>query len=197
MLDSARTPLTFRQRWASYLAILVAVLGLAAGFVYRSNVINATYLYDNPQVGIAARYPARWLLEENDRDVVFRARDTIELPFKTTLQIRLIPTGEGARAGDILNLLDMDRAARLTGYRSLERLPLTLPDGRRGTLMYYAYAFVGTDPFLQNQPITVRAEDVVLLRTGQAVVITFESAADTFEANRHYFDSFLASLSLK
>ncbi len=197
MFPNERPPLTFRQRWSSYLIILVALGGLFAGAIYRSNVINGTFLFDNPQIGISARYPSRWLLEEAEKDVVFRARDMTELPFKTALQIRLIPTGDGARAADVLNLLDMDRAARLPAYRSLDRAPITLAAGLRGTLMFYAYASVGIDPFLQDQPITIRAEDIVLLRPGQAVVITYEAEINAFERNRHYFDNFLASLSLK
>src|SRR5512140_3832815 len=101
--ESASTALTFRQRWASYLTVLVAVLGLLGGALIRSNVVNATYLYSKPEVGILARYPAQWLLEEGtSTQYVFRASDPASTPFKTSLQIALIPTGTGARPADIL-----------------------------------------------------------------------------------------------
>jgi hypothetical protein len=197
IIDSDSPPeLTFRQRWASYLTLLVALFGILGGMLARSNVVNATYPFSKPEVGILARYPAQWLLEEGSTTAfVFRATDPASTPFKTSLQITLIPTGTGARPADILYLLDMDRAARLAAYRSLERIQVDLPGGKRGTQMTYAYASVGTDPFLQTEPITVRAVDIVVLRSGQAVVITYESAADSFEHNYHYFDAFLRSLS--
>jgi hypothetical protein len=188
-----RPELTLRQRWNSYLAILIAVVGVILGFVYRANIVDATYPFINRQVGITARYPARWLLEERDSRVVFRAVDPTARPFKTALQITLIPIGEGATAAGILNLLNMDRAARLPAYRSF------IPEdadvgGQRGTQMFYAYASVGADPFLDDLPITVRAIDIVLLRPGQAVVITYEDDANAFERNRHYFEAFLRSI---
>jgi hypothetical protein len=194
ILDSGRPELTFRQRWASYLTIIVAVLGVLAGNAVRGNVVSATFPFSNPEVGVSARYPANWLLQEGGSAFVLRARDPAALPFKTTLQVRLIPTGPGVRPGDILNLLDLDRARRLPAYRSLSREPVTLPDGQRGTRMVYAYAYVESDPFLQAEPITVRAMDIVVLRTNQAVVITYESEAASFERNRHYFESFLGGL---
>lgn len=189
-----RPDLTLRQRWNGYLAILIAVSGVIAAFLYRANVINATYPFINRQVGITARYPARWLLEERDNRVVFRAEDPTARPFKTALQITLIPVGQGATAAGILDLLNMDRAARLPAYRSF--IPEeTAVGGQRATQMFYAYAAVGTDPFAQDEPITVRAIDIVLLRPGQAVVISYEADAASFERNRHYFEAFLRSIS--
>ncbi|GAB4554428.1 MAG: hypothetical protein OHK0023_24540 [Anaerolineae bacterium] len=187
--------LTFNQRWASYLTIAVAIAGVVVGYIYRQNTIDATFPFINREAGITARYPARWLLEEGGANFVLRAQDPAALPFKTTLQLRLLPTGEGARPSDILDLLDLDRAARLPAYRSQTRQPVTLPNGARGQQMIYAYAYVNPNPFLQAEPITVRALDIVLLRTGQAVVITYEAEASRFERHRHYFEAFLRSLS--
>lgn len=186
--------LTFRQRWATYLTLAVAMLGILAGVLYRANTIGATYPFINREVGITARYPARWLLEESPPDFVLRARDPGALPFKTTLQVTLVPTGAGARPADILNLLDMDRASRLPAYRSLGRVPITLVGGGRGQQMTYAFAYVEPNPFLQTEPVTVRAVDIVVLRPGQAVVISYQAAAAEFERQRHYFDDFLRTL---
>lgn len=190
-----QSELTFRQRWGSYLAIFVVVAGVLAGFLYRSNIVNATFPFVKPEVGITARYPANWLLEEGPTPIVFRATDPSASPFKTTLQVQLVPTGPGTTAAYILNQLDMDRSARLPAYRSLDRQPVVLTGAQRGTQMIYAYAAVGANPFLQDEPVTVRAIDLVVLRPGQAIVISYQADAASFEKNRHYFDDFLRSLS--
>ncbi|PJF36545.1 MAG: hypothetical protein CUN49_04910 [Candidatus Thermofonsia Clade 1 bacterium] len=188
------TPLSLRQRLANYLVILAAFAAVAYGFIYRNSIISATFPFINREAGITARYPARWLLDESDSRFVLRAQDPDTLPFKTAIRLQLIPIGQDARPADILDLLDIDRAARLPAYRSLSRTPTVLPGGQRGQQMIYAYAYIDPNPFLQAEPITVRALDLVVLRTGQAVVITYEAKADVFEKHKHYFESFLRSL---
>lgn len=194
LYDSDRPELTFRQRWASYLTLLVAVGGLLLGVIYRNNTVGATYPFINRQLGISARYPANWLLEEGGDQFVLRARDPAALPFKTTIQMSLLATGQGARPSDVLNLLDLDRARRLAAYRSLSQDTAVLPGGQRGVQMEYAYASVETNPFLQTEPITVRATDIVVLRQNQAVVITFIAESARYEEYRTYFEAFLRTL---
>ncbi|MBO9308364.1 MAG: hypothetical protein J7551_01115 [Chloroflexi bacterium] len=191
-LDDA--PLSLRQHLANFLVIVAALAAVAYGFIYRDSLISATFPFVNREAGISVRYPARWLLDESDSRFVLRAQDPAALPFKTTIRLQLIPIGSGARPADILDLLDIDRAAQLPAYRSLSRTPTTLPGGQRGQQMMYAYAYIDPNPFLQAEPITVRALDLVVLRTGQAVVITYEAKADVFEKHKHYFDAFLRSL---
>ncbi len=194
VLYSERAALNVRQRWASILTILVALGGLLLGYLLRVSMIEATLRFENKQFGIAASYPDGWLLEENQGNIVFRVQDPAALPFKTSLQVALIPIGADARPTDILNRLNIERANRFPAYRSLERVPTTLPNGAQGVQMSYAYAAVETNPFLQSEPIAVRAVDVVVLRGAQAIVISFESDAQSFERNRRYFDAFLRSL---
>src|SRR5664279_2447288 len=71
--------LSLRQRWASYLTILVALGGLGSGLLLRNQSLDATNRYENQTVGIVARYPANWLLEESQdptrADFVFQVQD--------------------------------------------------------------------------------------------------------------------------
>ena len=190
------TELNFRQRWASYLTIFVAVIGLAGGIALRSRSLNATDRFENRQEGLAANYPSNWLLEEGAGDFVFRVQDPAALPFKTTLQISLLTVGPGARTADIPDLLNMTRAASLPAYRPLAITPTTLPNGTQGIQMEYAYVATETNPFLQTVPIVVHALDVIVLRSNQAVVITYRADSQSFDSNRHFFDSFLRTLEL-
>ena len=43
----------------------------------------------------------------------------------------------------------------------------------------------------------IRAVDVVVLHSSQAIIITFRSDAESFDRNRHYFDDFLKTLELE
>src|SRR5262245_5884500 len=131
ILASESTELNFRQRWASYMTIVVAVVGLFAGLVQRSSVVNATQRFENKQAGIVARYPARWLLEENQGSVVFRVVDPAAIPYKTAIEISMLPVGPGARSAlDVLNPLNITRAISYPAYSTLEIVPLVLPNGK-------------------------------------------------------------------
>lgn len=204
VIDADRSGLTYRQRWASYLALAVAAVGLLAGYLLSQNVINATVPFSNPTFGIAARYPARWLLSDlsnaqanSSFNVVLRVEDAQAIPFKTSLQVALIPIGPDANATEILNALNISRGDKFSTFQRLSTDPTRLADGSPATQMTYAYAFVGSDQFQQSAPIMVRAVDVVVLRGSQAIVITYEADDRSFDHNQHFFDSFLRTLNLK
>lgn len=194
VIYNERAELTFRQRWASYLVIVITVLGLGFGLVQRNNVINASQFFESSEFGIASRFPATWIRQEGRANVIFRAFDPAAIPFKTALQIEVIAVGVDANPEDVLNDLNINRAVQLSTYRQLTRNPTILPNGSTGTEMIYSYAAVEVNPFLQAEPITVRAIDVVVLRGSQAIVITFESDAVTFDEKRQFFDNFLRFL---
>jgi hypothetical protein len=198
ILAAENSELNFRQRWSTYLTIVVAVVGLFAGYVQRSSVVNATQRFENKQAGIFARYPARWLLEENQGGVVFRVEDPAAIPYKTAIEISILPVGPGARSAlDVLNPLNITRAVSFPAYSTLEIVPVTLSNGKQATQMTYAYAHVETNPALQTVPIMIRAVDVVVLHSSQAIIITFRSDSESFDRNRHYFDDFLKTLELE
>jgi hypothetical protein len=195
ILNSESTELNFRQRWASYLTIIVAVAGLVGGLLERSSIVDASLSFEDKQAGIAVRYPENWLLEQSQADFVLRVQDPAAVPFKTLLQIALQPIGSGTRSAlDVLNPLSISRAGSLPAYRTLDSSPLTLPNGAQVTQMFYAYAYTEPNPVLQTVPITVLAVDVVVLRSNQAIIITYRADAQSFERNRHYFDAFLRTL---
>lgn len=191
MLNNA---LNQRQRLANYLTIAVTLALLSVGFFVRSGDLNATRAYQEAQSGITARYPAGWIIEERTRDFLFRVQDVTAIPFKTSIRVQIVPIGAAARPADVLNELTINRANRLQSYQSLGIEPITLANGAVGDLQSYAYAALERNPFLQSVPIIVRANDVVILRGTQAIVITYEADANTFESNRQYFINFLNTL---
>jgi hypothetical protein len=195
ILNPELSELNFRQRWASYLTIIVALAGLIGGALERSHIIDATLDFEDKQAGIHVRYPENWLLEQSQGDFVLRVQDPAAAPFKTMMQITLQPIGSGTRSAlDVLNPLSISRAGSLPAFRTLNSGPLTLPNGAQATQMAYAYAYTESNPALQTVPITVLAVDVVVLRSNQAIIITYRADAQSFERNRHYFDAFLRTL---
>ena len=111
------------------------------------------------------------------------------------MQVSLLPIGQDVRSPlDVLNPLNITRAGSLTAYRTLTITPITLGKNTAATQMTYAYAYTEVNPTLQTLPIVVQAVDVVVLRSSQAVIITFASDSNTYQQNLHYFNDFLRTL---
>ncbi len=187
-----------RQRTATWLAILATLTALMAGTILRSNIEGASVGFIDSKAGITLRYPVNWLLSRGDlnSDYVMRVEDPASLPFKTTLQISLLPTGPDANINDVTELLNIRRAAQLSSYKSLEITPTTFL-GRAATRMTYAYASIDANPSLKSLPVIVRGADIITISRGQAYVITFLSDATTYDENVRYLELFTRRLELQ
>jgi len=91
MDTSGQIPLTFNQRWNSTLAIVLAAAVLMVGLTLRANALNTTQTFEDLETGVRARVPAGWLLDMQSTEYVFRAQDPAARPFKTMLQVSVLP----------------------------------------------------------------------------------------------------------
>lgn len=196
IFEVERLELNFRQRWSSYLTIILAVVALGLGYILRTRAIEATQRYENRNAGISTRYPVGWLLEEPQQplEFVMRVQDPAAIPFKTTLQISIIPISNDTRLADMPSQLHITRATTLPNYRPLTTTPITLPNGQNGLQLTYAYVATESNLLLQSMPVVVRAVDVVTLRSNQALVVSYRADSQSFERYYHFFESFLRAL---
>jgi hypothetical protein len=193
ILDQA-PPLNFRQRWNHYLLVIFALLGVLLGTNLKNSNLFSTSIYSNPEAGIRAEYPSNWLIDASG-DYVFRLRNTTEIGYKTTFQVTVRPVSPQTTSRAILDSLTLNRAQILAAYKILGiTSPFFLPDETEGTAMSYTYADSDNDPFLESVPVVVRGIDVLVIKRGQAIIITYLSDAQTFEQNYIVFNKFLASL---
>jgi hypothetical protein len=184
-----------RQRLATYLAIVLTAVALAAGLLLRVNIENASFLFTDSRTGIRLRYPANWILERGSADgpFIMRVEDPAALPFKTSLSISALATGPDSTINDITTLIDITRAGQLASYKSLDISPTTL-GGRPATQLTYAYATTETNPSLRSLPVIVRGVDIIVLSRSQTFVLTFLSEATAYDSNQRYLDLFLRNL---
>jgi len=190
---SPELPLTRTQRWASILTVALALIGLGIGFLMKDQIISATVPFRDLAAGILARYPQGWLLD-TEGDYVFRVRDPEAPRFLTTLQVQVIPIGEDAAARNILDDLTLKRAQTLAAYSVLRAMPDTLPDGDPTTRVEYVFVATDANPFLEPVPVVVYGVDMVTLKRGQAIIVTFRVEAERFEDEAWRLEQFLASL---
>lgn len=178
---------------SSLLAIGFAIGMATIGLVMRNNALNATLLYVDELSGIRAQIPVDWLLSEGQDDTVFRAENPGGRPFKTLIQVSVETVGEDATPRNIVDLLKLQGPAKLSGYRALSEEDITLGEDE-AVRITYNYVDQELNPFLDAIPITIRGEDVVVLRGNQAIIITYRDADSTFDDNRFYFLNFIRSI---
>lgn len=188
-----RDEITQRQRWSHYFVFIYALLAIFIGINLRDASLNATVLYVNSQVGIRAYYPQRWLIDTSG-SYVFRVQDITQLGFKTSIQVSVQPVTINTSARNLLDTLTLSRSQTLSRYRVLSRQPYILPDEQEATAMRYVYVAGSEDPFLESIPTVVEGLDILTIRRGQAIIVTFLSDAQTFDDNLPTFQRFLDDL---
>ena len=187
--------LNFTQRWNTYLALAFAALALVIGLTLKNNTLNATQKFEDLEAGVRAQVPANWLVDTGGDDYVFRAQNPHALPFKTILQVSVLTVGDDATPNIILDLLNMNRAPRYSTYSEITRSDDTLR-GDPAKRMEYAYTQFERNPFLATEPLVVKGVDLVVLRRGQAVIITYREERSAFDANLYRFENLLSTVEI-
>jgi hypothetical protein len=190
-----RPGLTFTQRWNSYLAIAMAAAVLLVGITLRDSTLNATQTFEDLEAGVRAQVPRGWLLDTQSSEYVFRAEDPDALPFKTVLQVSVLPVGPDATPNLVLDILNMQRAPRYSTYREISRADQMLR-GEPAKRMTYAYTQDERNPFQATVPLVVQGVDVVVLRRGQAVIITYREERSAFEEHLYRFENLLRTVEI-
>jgi hypothetical protein len=183
------------QRWNSYLVLAMAVAVLLLGIAVRDADLNAAVPYEDLEAGVRARVPRNWLLTTGGEDFVMRAEDPEAVPFKTMLQVSVLPVGTDASPDVVLNLLTIQRSVRLANYVHISRVDETLR-GDPAKRMTYAYTDFERNPALQSIPVVVQGVDVVVLRRGQAVIVTYREERGKFDQNLYRFENLLDTVEI-
>ncbi len=182
-LEEPRSPfaqLTQRQRLSLSLSYFVIALGLLAGINQRDSALNETRVYTNFEAGITAVHPARWLLEETG-DFVFRVRDMAYPGFNTLIEVSTVAVGTDNSARNIFDQLSLARAQSLVDYHVLGYDELALPDESSATTMSYAFVARDASPFLQGVASVVSGMDILIVRRGTALIITYRADNRIYE----------------
>jgi hypothetical protein len=186
--------LTNLQRWSLAFALLFALGSFVIGINLRDSTLNATWIYSNTAVGIRAEYPQNWLID-TEGGYIFRVRNISQLGFPTTIQVSLQPISQETTARYIFDSLTLNRSQTLASYNVLSSgLAFILPDESSATVMNYTYAAAENDPLLESVPVVVRGQDVLTIKRGQAIIISFLSASENFGQDYPIFERFLNSL---
>lgn len=185
---------TQRQRYSHYFAIAFGIIGLIIGVNLRDSTLLATTQYADTRAGIRAFYPENWLIDTTSDEYIFRVRDMTHPGFKTTIQVSMYPVSAQSTIRNVVESLSLNRMQTLANYTYGTVNAYVLEDQPDAFIVEYAYSTAETDPFLEAVPSVVRGQDIMTIKRGQAIVITFRSDASTYDQNLPVFDQFLDDL---
>lgn len=185
---------TQRQRYSHYFALAFGVLGLIIGINLRDSTLLATTQFADTRAGVRAFYPENWLIDTSSSDYIFRVRDMSKPGFKTTIQVSMYPVSAQSTIRSVVESLALSRMQTLAEYSMGSPDEYVLEDQPEAFALKYAFAIAESDPFLEAVPSVVRGLDIMTLKRGQAIVITFRSEASVYEQNLPVFEQFLDDL---
>lgn len=196
IVTETRPGLNFAQRWNTYLSLALAAVVLFLGLAMRDSALNATVTLEDLEAGVRAQVPSGWLIDRRGGDYVFRAIDPDALPFKTLLQVSILPVGPDATPANVLHQIEIDRPLTLPGYQVIARQNVTLRDGSDAIRLTYAYFESERNPALELLPLVVEGVDLVVLRGAQAVIVSYREERSRFDENLYRFENMLNTLEI-
>jgi hypothetical protein len=185
-------PAARRVRFAHYFTVAYCILAIIIALILRDAALFSTTEFRNNEVGVIAYYPANWLLDTSSS--VLRAMDTARSGFKTIIEVQVLPFAPRMSARNVIDGLTLARQGSLQDYRNLASRETTLRNQDVAVVNEYQYVYAPNDPFLQTLSTTVVGRDVLVIRRNQAILITFQTDAQTLEEDLPIFDRFLDSL---
>ncbi len=194
--ETGRSPavqITQRQRWSIAFSYMLILGGLLLGANQRDGLLNQTSVYTNNAAGITASYPARWLLDESE-GTVFRVRDMSRLGFNTTIEVRSLPVGADGAERNLLDHLSLQRSQVFIDYSVLGYDTFLLPDDTQAISMTYTFVSRDASPFLEGVSSIVNGLDILAIRRGQALIVSFRAESSIYQRELATFHRFINNL---
>ena len=194
--DTGRSPalqVSPRQRWSIAFSYLLIIFGFLLGMNQRDAYLYQTSDYSNFEAGITAKYPARWLLEESESNI-FRVRDMSHRGFNTEIEVSSMPIGADSAERNLLDRLSLQRAQILIDYTVLGYSAYRLPDETEAISMSYSFVSRAASPFLKSLSSIVSGLDILTIRRGQALVISYRADSAIFQRELQTLTAFLDNL---
>ena len=186
-------PASRRQRWSAALSYGLILACLALGVNLRDSSISQSDVYVNFEAGITARYPRRWLLDE-DGDYIFRVRDMTYRGFNTLIELSALPVSADTVERNLLDRLTLKRSQTLIDYTILGYDNYRMPDESQAVAMSYSFVSRDASPFLEGASAIVVGLDILTISRGQALIISFRADASIYQQELATLDRFIQNL---
>jgi PPE-repeat protein len=184
-------PLSHSARLSDLLVILITIIALLAGWLFKTSVENRSVSFDS--AGFSAQTPEGWLNVNPQGNEVLHVNELSSSGFGTTYIVESILIEKDSSFGQASSLLTLQRGQTLTAYRVLDQKEITV-SGRQAYEI--SYVFVESNSNLTHNvfPNIVRGMDIIFLNGDHAMVATFWADKQSYDNDLGRFQLFLKSL---
>lgn len=189
--SSTTKTLSLGDRYSDLVVILLTVVALLAGWVFKSSVENRSIAFKSG--GFSAQTPQGWLTVEPSGNEILQVTDLSSSGFGTTYIVESLLIEKESTFSQAASLLTLDRGQKLTAYRVLDQKQVTI-SGKQAYEI--SYVFIESNPNLTHNiyPNIVRGMDIIFLNGDNAIVATFWAEKQSYENDLGRFQKFLGSL---
>lgn len=181
-----------RDRWADLAVVLLVAAALLLGLVLRQFTLFRTAPFTLAQAGITGRRPETWVREIGD-DPLIRLRNARSGEFDTVLELRSRPLAAGVEPNMALDTLALERAGRVSAYRTLETDRVVVA-GETATRRTFTYVSENDNPYLDRLPVVVQGTDLVLRDDDRIIIATLLASVENVDRHARYLHAFAESL---
>lgn len=182
------TPSRPQTRLSTALVIAITLLALVLGWLVRLRVERAARVVMTG--GVSIEVPTDWVITAGESEQLFVCWNVLAPEHRCSAA--LLPLAAEADLPALASQRQFQRGAGLTSFRVLDQTPVVV-NGRDGYKVTYAYV----DPRAVGQlPLVIEGAEYYFKLDGQAVVISFEDDAATFQSSAADFQRMLGSLTL-
>jgi hypothetical protein len=180
------------DRFAEITVVLVTVVALTVGWLYKSSIENASVPFEAD--GITADAPKGWLQVATTNDEVLRTVDINSSGFGATYIVRQIAISSEATTSEIASRVVLEHAQSQIAFKMLNQQEVKDSTGRNAYMIEYVYVESNPDVTHASIPSVVRGMDFVYLNGDRAIVVSFQADDKNFERDLGRFYYFLESL---
>lgn len=184
-----------RDRWSSWVVILLVIVALALGWVVKTLAEGRTTPFEGD--GVQARYPAGWVQVEAEYRVLLRVEDRWATPFRTSLTLQEAPLSPGSDKplGVVQQMMSLERGQSWSMYRVLDIERSASGDG--AMRVTFSYVEGNLSLFQETLPVVMLGEDRLVVRGESCYVVTLTSAQANYAQAQRQLARFVRSLEIE
>jgi hypothetical protein len=192
MVADTRTKVQRRDRWVSWIVIVVFVVALILGWVVKTVAENRYVDYSDGTIQV--RYPEGWILLEVESPVIFQAADK-PTGVRTALIIeqRPLATSAARPLSVLLQTLTLERGSSWMAYRVLETQEGVTIAGWTATHVAFSYVETNPNPFMETVPVVMRGADYMIPDGEQVLIFTVVAPESEYDQAQRYLEDFVRS----
>lgn len=192
--------ITARDQVSALLAVIVTLVAILAGLLWRNTVEARTASYTAPS-GAVVDYPESWRLDATGADIgLVRFSDTLAPEYPTTFELRWLPVAPDATDEDALatalNTLALNRGRDLSAFKLLDTQTGQTVKELPGAAASFVFVHDPAGMFQQGIPTVVLGDDLLARKGDRVYVFSLLAARENRALAEQKFRAFVDSARL-